>query len=524
MSTIVIRVTLLSGRYHAHPWGQAQHAMGSPEWPPSPWRLLRTIASCWFEAQEHPCSPEELDSLLNALGQAAPPRIWIPKVSFSELPYYQPVTLDGTEKLSEMEAIQSGKRTRPIRKINSRVLHYDHFAVVAHPELFFVFDTNLTDGQRALLSRLLSMARYFGRAESRASFELVEGAQQKPAGHYDATPPSDLRRGASTIRRHVLVTKDDFNACDLWKVRQGSISRGTKRAKSNSSGDLDAPPHFVEALIAAKKPVPDGTRWVQYELPGEAIVDELPRRRAARTSTSTQPAAEIVFHLFRRVPIPVLDTVVIARDFRDQAVRAYLKATGRECVLLSGREEDGSIARGNRHAYYLPQPTRSSGEFLERFVVRLPGGEQGVEQEAMDALLSVTRLLRRDTYPVLVVPAEVRPHSSIPVASRWKSLTPFLAPLRHRPHRKQTEPAQQMLQALQASLSVTAQASGSERQVVPVLSHLYDVAGGNGRSRHRFTRRAAFTFDLEFPEPVEVPAAIGADAHFGLGQFEPVID
>lgn len=524
MSTIVIRVTLLSGRYHAHPWGQAQHAMGGPEWPPSPWRLLRTIAACWFEAQGHPCSPEERDSLLNALGQAAPPRIWIPKVSFSELPYYQPVTLDGTEKLSETEATESGKKTRPIRQINSRVLHYDHFAVLAHPELFFVFDTNLTDGQRALLSRLLSIARYFGRAESRASFELMEGAQQKPAGHYEATRPSDPQREAGTIRRHVLVTKDDFDACDLWEVRQVSSSRGSKQAKSTSSGDLDAPLHFVEALIAAKKPVPDGARWVQYELPGEAVVDELPRRLAARTSTSGQPAVEIVFGLFRRVPIPVLDTVVLARDFRDQAVRAYFKATGHGCVLLSGREADGNVARGNRHAYYLPQPTRSSGGFLERFVVRLPGGEHGVEQEVLDALLGVTRLLRRDTYPVLVVPEEVRPHSGMATASRWTSLTPFLAPLRHRAHREQTEPAQQMLQALQATSSIIPRASGSERQVVPVLSHHYNEAGGNGRTRHRFTRRAAFTFDLEFPEPVEVPAAIGADAHFGLGQFEPAIE
>jgi CRISPR-associated protein Csb2 len=515
MSPVVIRVTLLSGRYHAHPWGQAQHAMGGPEWPPSPWRFLRTIAACWFEAAEPPCSAEERDDLLNAIGQAEPPRIWIPRASFSELPCYQPVT-------KEVQRNVEGKKVA-VREINSRVLHYDHFAVVADPDVFFVFDTDLTDEQRSVLSRLLSTARYFGRTESRASFALAEPNQQKPADHYEARPPVGEPHGRDTIRRHVLLTKDDFTACDLWQVRQmPTKGKTTAKSKSISSGIAETPPHFVEAVIAAKRPVPDGTRWVQYELRREAIVHELPRRRATRAWSSVQPAAEVVFRLFRRVPVPILDTVLLARDFRDQAVRAYTQAKDCGCVLLSGREEDGSVARGNRHAYYLPQPTGSSGGFLERLVVRFPGGEHGVDQDVLDAILGVTRLLKRDTYPVLVVPEEVRPASRAPTAFRWRSLTPFLAPLRHRPRREQTDPAKQMLQALRASVSIGPKvAVGSERQVVPVLSHLYDAPGSAGRPRHRFTRRAGFTFDLEFPEPVELPVAIGADAHFGLGQFEP---
>ena len=520
MSPLVIRVTLLSSRYHAHPWGQAQHAMGGPEWPPSPWRLLRTIAACWFEAAAPPCSAEERDGLLNTVGKAKPPRIWIPKASFSELPCYQPVT-------KEVQRNVEGKKVA-VREINSRVLHYDHFAVVVDPDVFFVFDADLTDEQRSVLSRLLSTARYFGRTESRASFALAEPNQQKPADHYEARPPVGEPHGRDTIRRHVLLTKDDFTACDLWQVRQmPTKGKATAKSKSKSisAGNAETPPHFVEAVIAAKKPVPDGTLWVQYELPRDAIVHELPRRSATRASSSARPVAEIVLRLFRRVPIPVLDTVLLARDFRDQAVRAYMLVKGRGCVLLSGREEDGSVARGNRHAYYLPQPARSSGGFLERLVVRFPNGEKGVEQDVLDAILGVTRLLRRDTYPVLVVPEEIRPMAPAPTAFRWRSLTPFLAPLRHRPCREQTDPAQQMLKALQANVGAAPKvAPGSEKQVIPVLSHVYDTSGGAGRSRHRFTRRAAFAFDLEFHEPVEVPVAIGADAHFGLGQFEPVQD
>jgi CRISPR-associated protein Csb2 len=494
--------------------------MGGPEWPPSPWRLLRTIAACWFDATEPPCSAGVRDGILEALGRAGAPRIWVPKASFNEIPFYQPVT-------KEVQRNVGGKKVG-LREINSRVLHYDHFAVLAAPDVYFVFDTDLTEEQRAVLSRLLSRARYFGRAESRASVGLAEPDQQKPDGYFEARPSGHDARGVPMVRRNVLVMTPEFNAPDLWRVREPSRAKGKAGSRTQSgasTGDSAAPQHFVEALISAKKPLPDGTRWLEYELPRQAVVQQLPKRRISRASSPVVSAAEIHFRLFRRVPIPVLQTVLLARDFRDQAVRRYSHATGSHSVLLSGREEDGSVARGHRHAYYLPRPTRSSVGFLEQLVVVLPGGEFGVDQQVLDAMLGITRLLRRDPYPVLVVPEEVRSAPTTSSASTWRSLTPFLPPLQHRPRRDRTDPVQQMLRAVEESVERTpAQTSLMDRQVVPVLSHLYASSNASTESpqRHRITRRAGFTFQLEFSEPVQIWPAIGADAHFGLGQFEPV--
>lgn len=511
--TTLIRVSLLAGRYHAHPWGQAQHAMGGPEWPPSPWRLLRTIAACWFDAMEPPCSADVRDEIINALGRAAAPRIWIPQASFNEIPFYQPLTKEVQRKVD-------GKKVS-LREVNSRVLHYDHFAVLAAPDVYFSFDTALTDEQREVLSCLLARARYFGRAESRASAGLAEPDQQKPDGYFEATPSGGDARGAPVVRRNVLVTTEEFDAPDLWCVRERARSKkktGSRERSGVSPSDSEAPPHLVEALIAAKKPLPDGTRWLKYELPRPAVVQQLPKRRIRRTSAPAVPAAEIHFRLFRRVPIPVLHTVLLARDFRDQAVS---RATGQHSVLLSGREEDGSVAHGHRHAYYLPRPTRSSAGFLERLVVVLPGGELGVDQEVLDAMLGITRLLRPDPYPVLIVPEEVRSAPTMSSASTWRSLTPFLPPLQHRPRRDRTDPVQQMLRAMERSVEQRpAQTSPVGRQVVPVLSHLYRPSSSKRTPSYQITRRAGFAFQVEFPNPVQLPIAIGADAHFGLGQFE----
>lgn len=502
MSPTVIRVSLLSGRYHAHPWGQAQHAMGGPEWPPSPWRLLRTIAACWFGAAEPPCSADIRDGIINALGRAGAPRIWVPKASFTEIPFYQPVT-------KEVQRNVGGKKVG-LREINSRVLHYDHFAVLAAPDVYFAFDADLADEQREVLSRLLSRARYFGRAESRASLGLAEPDQQKPDGYFEARPSGGDAQGVPTVRRDVLVTTPEFNARDLWQVRA--------RSNNGAPGDSETPQHFVEALISAKKPIPDGTRWTAYELPRLAVVQQLARRRTIRASSHIVPAAEVHFRLFRRVPIPVLQTVLLARDFRDQAVRRYGHATGQHSVLLSGREEDGSVARGHRHAYYLPQPTRSSAGFLERLVVVLPGGELGVEQQVLDAILGLTRLLSRERYRVLVVPEEVRPAPTVARSARWRSRTPFLPPLQHRPRQERTAAVRQMLHSVEERVQDAPNVLRVQQgQIIPVLSHVYEESG-----HYRHQRRAAFSFELEFSGPVEIPVAVGGDAHFGLGQFEPV--
>ncbi|HTV26459.1 MAG TPA: type I-U CRISPR-associated protein Csb2 [Xanthobacteraceae bacterium] len=517
MSPAIIQVNMLSGRYHAHPWGEAQHAMAGPEWPPSPWRLLRTIAACWFDAVEPPCSPEQRDSLIEKLGRSGAPTIWIPSASFNELPFYHPITLDKAEKLPADEAKISGKKTRSVREANARALHFDHFAVLAAPSIYFIFDVQVHEEDRSWLSAILSKGRYFGRAESRASFCLTDENVQKPDGYHEAKAAEKSRCQDDAIRRSVLVATTDFKASDLWQVRQAEKAKAKPKAQSIAN---DHPTHLVEALINARKAVPDGTKWVQYELPRATIVHELPKRTSGVKRHGMRPAAEVLFRLFRRIPIPVADTVLIARDFRDQAVRAYGAATGRQTVLLSGREENGSISHGHRHAFYLPQPGRDGG-LLEHIVVRLPGGESGVEQEILDALLGVMRLWRHDRYPVLVVAEGVRATPTISgLANAWRSLTPFLGPLHHKPSRNSTEPREQLLNALAPAVGI--EPNRIETSVVPVLSHLYG-SSKDGASRHyRFVRRAGTCFTLEFSQSVQFPLAIGADSHFGLGQFEPV--
>jgi CRISPR-associated protein Csb2 len=502
MASVAIEVELLSGRYHAHVWGESQFAMGEPEWPPSPWRLLRAIAASWFAARPAPCSPQERDRLLELLGGSEPPVLLVPRTAFKELRYYQPVW-------------DSGRGRKP-------AAHHDHFAVPAGGRFYFVFETNrdLTSDQRDFLDKLLRGIRYLGRSESRAALRVVDSVGRD--GLYSALPRKPTGEiGNYTIRRVLCPSAElGFKARDLWELRQMATPTRGRRRGSGVATAGGHPLHLVEALLDAKKPLPDGCRWTEYTLPREALVREIPARIKPSQQAPRQIAVYAVrFRLCRRVPIPLSDTVHIARAFRDEAVRQFeVRSGGQNSVTLSGRNPDGSVETGNQHAYYLPRPAPGA-RHIEDLLVRIPTAV--LSEMELDSLLAVRNLLRDDPYPLLVVPEAVIQEptaSEIELHKRWVSVTPFLSPLFHRRGRQRTLVEEQLIRTLAERYGlkqVTVQRSAAPGSVLGVRAHLYDDAVPH------LTRRIAHMMEICLDVPVVLPYPLGADAHFGLGQFRP---
>lgn len=484
----VIEVELLSGRYHAHVWGEAQFGMAGPEWPPSPWRLLRALASSWFCARPHPSSEDLRDRLLEALGRSGAPEIWLPRSSVHELRYYQPVRLGASD----------------------RVLHHDHFAVAEDGRFWFRFDVRLESDQRRLLDDLLRRLRYFGRSESRAKLRLVE-RDEPPKDVWRVAPRGGAHQTSPTVYRRVLCTTPEFRASDLWSLRRGE-----------ETGEDGYPPHLVDALLKRKMPLPCGAKWVEYAVPAEVLVQEIRPRLSARPAATDVDVAEIRYRLNRRIPIPLRCLVAVARAFRDAAVESHRARSGQTSRILSGREPDGTVARGHQHAYYLPR-LRPGAVTVDELVVRVPGGR--LTRKEFDALLGVECIRAGGPgYPITVVPEEIVPvaRPAIP-AQRWRSATPFLSPLRHRRGRDETCVEQQVVGCVEQACSrrpahvALLPGPGRLGNVSSLLAHEY---GTRGR-RWALTKRLGFWLDLTFDEPVVLDRPLGADAHFGAGQFEP---
>jgi CRISPR-associated protein Csb2 len=505
---LVVEVDLLAGRYHAHVWGDSQFAMSGPEWPPSPWRLLRAVASAWFETRPVPSTIAERDALIEKLGCCPAPEMWLPTTAFRELRYYQ-------------------------RLEHKRALHHDLFAVPAGGRFYFVFDVALSDEERGLLDQLLRRLQYLGRAESRTGLRLPDDLTSPPRGFFSVVPRDRAGTGGWSPCRVLCASKErKFSASDLWTSR--NVATGKKSKKIETAMDsLGAPVHLVDALLSDRKPVPDGAVWIEYAQPEGSVLHELPLVRAQRVPTPTSvDVTALVCRLCRRVPIPLRDTVAVARAYRDAAVRSFSAATGgAQSRMLSGREQDGSVERAHRHLFYLPQPLAGSSE-ISTMVVRVPSG-MSLSQEELDALMSVERVSihGNDRYPITVVPEHTGGGGSV-ASRRWKSLTPFLPPLRHRLGRTGTLPEQQVAAFISESCGVTPlritaiPGPGGTGTRTPMRAHEYGAATDGSRSSRtwRFTNRLGHWFTIEFDSPTIVGTTLGADAHFGLGQFLAVED
>ena len=500
----LIEVELLAGRYHAHVWGEAQFAMAGPEWPPSPWRLLRALASAWFETRPAPSTIPDRDALFEALGRGPAPEMWLPVTTFREIRYYQPLE-------------------------EKRALHHDFFAVPSGGRFYFVFELFISPEQAGLLDILLKRVQYFGRAESHATLRRVD-LTTPPSGFFRVLP-RERATTASWAPRPVLCPSAAraFRAPDLWQPRPVVSAKKSKRGQAVAA-TTGAPVHLVDALLDHRKPLPDGCLRVQYAQPDGSIVHELAAKRAPR-----QPVPEVIdvkclrFRLCRRIPIPIAEVVAVARAYRDEAVRIFKAANpGSHSRALTGREGDGLVARGNQHVYYQPQSAAHGLEISMIVVTALPG--LSLTRQELDALLAVERIRLRwnERYPITLIPETADGGDQVP-SQHWTSLTPFLPPHHHRPGRAETVPEEQLLSCIESSCGVrpvrvtAVKGPSGAGALTLVRAHEYGSAaqGSRGVRTWRLTRRFAHWFTVQFSAPVALTGAVGKDAHFGLGQFAP---
>src|SRR5690606_30910861 len=93
MTAVALR--FLAGRYHATPWGRHVNE-GVPEWPPSPWRLLRALVSAWYTVAYQDVDEFTLVSLLEKLAAKAP-QFHLPPASVGHTRHFMPWFKKGPE-------------------------------------------------------------------------------------------------------------------------------------------------------------------------------------------------------------------------------------------------------------------------------------------------------------------------------------------------------------------------------------------------------------------------------------------
>lgn len=466
---ICIAVRFLAGRFHATPWGHHVNE-GVPEWPISPWRILRALTAALYTR----CSEldrREGETALRKL--VVPPLFTLPAATVAHTRHY----------LS----------SNTVRRTDT-ALTMDAFVAVGRSEVVHVhWPVDFTDGERRALSAMARAVSYLGRAESWCEIDVLDDAHHRPQPNCVPIAEDDAATSSQCVR--VLCPADGMTQADLERTTSSLQREGWNE--------------------------PPGTRWVLYHRSSEALSPA----PGAMPAIVTRGRPVVVEFALGGLVLPLFtDVVLVAEQIRAAAMSRHEAPSD----TLSGKTSDGERLRGqHQHAHYLPD-VRGRTNRVTHVLVYASAGFSDSEQAALARVSFLAQ--RHNRSPVDVVISgfgraddlrDVTPLFG--VSARWRSRTPFVL-IRH-PRRGKDTPGDQVVRELR----VRGFPEPSEIIPIPGARLLDPRAGDSGVTRwveFVTTRQGrdhppgGFGFELVFPEPVDGPMLLGYGCHYGLGQFE----
>ena len=518
---LAVSLRFPAGRFHATPWGRHVNE-AAPEWPPSPWRLLRSLLAVW-KMRSAQLSEEQVRPVFEAL--ASPPSFALPRATLGHTRHY-------------MRWYKKGPR--------DQTLVFDSFVCVGRGGEVLVLwpDALLDPQQRALLARLLERLGYLGRAESWCEARLIGDELWK--GRTNSRPLDDGEaptHGEELVR---VLCPDPETAFSGEHVR--AIGK-KKRPAYDPAWNLAIE---TAQLHAEKWSDPPGSRWLTYVRPSDCFHARTPTagRRPARRKM------QVARYALDSTVLPLATATLPVAERARAALMACMPKYGdqrRPSRILSGKDAEGLPLVGHGHAYFLPADEDGDGR-LDHLTVFAHDGFGDDEMRAIDHL----RVLRpRGNEPeirLLLLGTAQEDQFQVPPlgpARTWVSVTPFIAtrhPKKNGVRRDPPELLQDPKKFVEATLLEELERLNQRRGVpIPAVEPLLDEAGvfrirpsrwkegATGPQRRaiefkRFRsrkspddggRRRSGFFRLLFPESVRGPISLGHSSHFGMGLFLP---
>lgn len=495
---VVLEQSFVLGRFHATPWRVNPFDDPHGEWPPSPWRLARSVVSRMHQlARETGTWPVRGDDLCRALCESTY-SFFLPPTARRVPPvrYYQP---------NEFGWQPPGKDKPGLKEYRRTLVQDNAWALPENaPLLWFLegerWDSELLD----LLDRCLARIVYFGRAESITTIRRRGGADvpAEPNSVLEDQPIGGARVPVLCPRPE--ATRDHLEAV-TGKVR----------------GRL----------------LPPGARWLYATRPPPE-----PLREPRRPSASPPRVSVVQFVLGVAVPLARTAIVRFTNRFRGRSIRFLVErltsgATSewsraptkvRERVRgLAGKDAAGVPLAGHAHAHFLLWS--DDGRHYTRLVVwrRDPFNPQEI-----DAFLRAAERpigwaapgAEADLWRVRLVPLPLEwaapPGLDGTPSREWRSMTPFVPPRHHLRPNGRARPKE----SLEVQLAAELRNRGIDVPFEVQEEGVGWVAVHHPRStvrRATWGHRRGYRLRLRFQDPVGGPIVIGHSATFGLGLFRP---
>jgi CRISPR-associated protein Csb2 len=476
---LAIEIKLLTGRFHATPWGHHVNE-GVPEWPPSPWRFLRTLLALWYQHMDG-AKLQLFEGLLSKL--TALPAFYLPQATVGNTQHYIPAG-------------------------SKQSLVFDTFTLIDKEKpLFMIWEgIDLSAEEEDLLSRLLSNLTYFGRAESWAEARI---ASQYPIAN--CFPLEGNKKDGELVR---LLCAE--NGQDLIKNLQFDTQ------DQRQQGVLD----------------PEGSIWIDYLRPFDAFSVTYRRQPVARKAKVNV----VRFALYGK-PLPrIVDALAVGELARLSAMARYGRMNnGTQSPTLSGKDEEGQALRDHQHAYYLPTDEDRDGT-LDHLTVYSPRGFNISELDAVLSMRALNPGESKPTINLMLLGmASAQDITALPFSrsDTWTSITPFVLGRFPKYFRTGQPKLRENGWQVDGPIDQVHREWNLRRQLDPDLPEVLSVEPlafcslqkrkiswtsfrlwrkwGRGTK----TPGLAYGFRLRFARPVHGPITLGYASHFGLGMFFP---
>lgn len=509
-----IGISFPAGRFHATPWGCHVNE-GVPEWPPSPWRLIRALVATWKRKLDHEKALGEL--IPNVIGKLVQPPVFkLPAVTTSHTRHYMPWH----------------KKWNPESPHESKTMVFDTFvAFETGSEIVVSWPEAILDKQETrAIDLLLSEVTYLGRAESWVSMRLTDSPRESELNCVPLNSPT-INHNIPNSSESVTVLAPDPETWDAW-------SYGVKAYKPEPSWNILAE---TKDLHAEGWCQPPGSREITY-IRDSGLQSSLP----PMPQYVSRPINVVRYVLDGQVLPLVTETIYLAEIARRYVQGIFgKKFDSASSMILSGKSFDGKPLEGHEHAFFLP--TDEDGDMrLDHLTVFSAKGFS--LQKELRVLDKFRRMYApggiADINLLMVGMGDSRGMSEVPILSQslgWRSVTPFV-PVRHYKKRGQKRDTCDLENFPEIVLREELQRRGFPDPIrvekldkCELWDHWKRKRCDSARSLSwlQFRRERVFGngkrglnpgcgFEIEFAAPVQGPLALGYGCHFGLGLFAPI--
>ena len=467
---IILRITLLSGRYGATPWDRSEFE-GQVEYPPSPWRLLRAVLhGAFLLSEQRDQLPDGVAELVAALAPAQP-SYHLPFGEYGQIRGFRPVY--GCEAVPPLATGLNGYS----HSEGKRRSFIDSFLQLgAGSEIHVCWPVDLSAEQRNLLGDCLAGLSYLGRAEYPALWQLVPTMPEA-----NCQPDSD-----------------------------GTLKVLGCRAEGAMAGLLMNP----QEARQEGRPAPPGQQWFSY-----CYRPDRPGPRLAGAKAGAMHRALFAF----LSPYPIPASAGLA--WTDRLHRALLSRAPTS-PLFSGMAGGQPLGEDQR-AWYCWHEEQDSISALEVISI------QPFAEQELDALQGLRRLYGKGgvEVPMRLMRMDATPPS---YARQLVTTTPMLLYTTPREGRGQRHPAGQAIQSLLWGMGEEGklepslfQEQGNQvvvqhpqrGEISAQLLEVIDQPRVTGRGERKAASSLGYRIAISGEQPLPV-LGVGWGRHFGAGRLE----